>query len=271
MRKFYLIKKIDYNWLSAKSLGLSIGKGQLMDILYIVMPAYNEEDIIEKIVKKWYPIVNELGEESRLIIADSGSTDKTHAILVALKADFPKLQILSNTQKQHGPKCIALYHYAIQMKADYIFQTDSDGQTNPDEFDAFWKERHTYDIIQGKRLNRQDGKCREFVEHVVCFLLRIYFKVVIPDANAPFRLMKAEVVAKYLYRLPVDYNIPNIMLSVYFTYYKESIRFREISFGQRTTGKNSINLRKIFTIGFRALGDFWNFRREIKNIDSAFR
>ena len=77
-----------------------------MDVLYIVMPAYNEEDVIEKIVKKWYPIVNELGEESRLVIADSGSTDKTHAILLALKSDYPKLQIVSDTQKQHGPKCI---------------------------------------------------------------------------------------------------------------------------------------------------------------------
>lgn len=240
-----------------------------MDVLYIVMPAYNEEDVIEKIVKKWYPIVNELGEESRLVIADSGSTDKTHAILLALKSDYPKLQIVSDTQKQHGPKCIALYRYAIQMKADYIFQTDSDGQTNPDEFNTFWKERHVYDIILGNRIDRQDGKFRIFVEYIVCFLLKIYFKVVIPDANAPFRLMKTEVVAKYLNQLPEDYNIPNIILAVYFAYYKEKIQFKEISFGQRTTGKNSINLKKILIIGFKALGDFWDFRREMRKFDSA--
>lgn len=38
----------------------------------------------------------------------------------------------------HGPKHIALYDYAIRKGADYIFQTDSDGQTSPDEFEALY-------------------------------------------------------------------------------------------------------------------------------------
>lgn len=241
-----------------------------MDILYVVMPAYNEEEGIEKVVRDWYHVIDKLGEESRIVIADSGSTDRTHVILTNLKQNFPKLQILSDTQKQHGPKCIALYQYAIQMKADYIFQTDSDGQTNPDEFNKFWNERYTYDIILGNRITRADGKLRAYIERVVCFLLKVYFEVEIPDANAPFRLMKAETIEKYLYKIPSDYNIPNIMLTAYFTYYKESVQFRKISFAKRTTGKNSINIKKIFAIGFRALGDFWNFRREMRKSESDF-
>ena len=52
-----------------------------MSILYIVMPAYNEEANIEDTIKSWYPILEGKSEESRIVIADSGSTDSTHMIL----------------------------------------------------------------------------------------------------------------------------------------------------------------------------------------------
>lgn len=45
-----------------------------MDSLYIVMPAYNEEDNIEQVVRDWYPLLNGKSPDSRLVIADSGST-----------------------------------------------------------------------------------------------------------------------------------------------------------------------------------------------------
>lgn len=40
-----------------------------------------------------------------------------------------------------------LYNYAIKMGVDYIFQTDSDGQTNASEFEKFWEMRNDYDAI----------------------------------------------------------------------------------------------------------------------------
>ena len=232
-----------------------------MDSLYLVMPAYNEEANIEEVVRAWYPAVADKGEDSRMVIADSGSSDGTHGKLEALQKEFPKLEILSNTGKQHGPKVIALYKYAIERGADYIFQTDSDGQTNPAEFASFWKLRERYAGIFGFRKERGDGKIRAFVERVVCLLLGLYFHVSVPDANAPFRLMRAEVVAKYLPRMAADYNLPNIMLTTFFSYYGERIRFRKISFKPRQAGVNSVNVRKIIGIGIKALGDFHRFKK----------
>lgn len=49
------------------------------------MPAYNEEANIEQVVKDWYPVLEGKSAESRLVIADSGSSDKTHEILENLK------------------------------------------------------------------------------------------------------------------------------------------------------------------------------------------
>jgi glycosyltransferase involved in cell wall biosynthesis len=236
-----------------------------MEKLYIVMPAYNEEENIEDVVKQWYPILDGKADDSRLVIADSGSKDNTHKILMDMKnANYPKIDVLSDTNQYHGPKVIALYDYAIKNGADYIFQTDSDGQTNPDEFNAFWNERKKYDGIFGNRTVRGDGKDRAFVERTVCALLKMYFGVSVPDANAPFRLMKAETVKKYLYKMPGDYNLPNIMMTTYFAHYKEKMTFKEISFKPRQAGVNSVNIPRIIKIGCKALGDFWKFKKEMR-------
>ena len=198
------------------------------------------------------------------MIADSGSTDKTHQILTNLQEKFPKLIVLSDTGRYHGEKVIALYDYAIKNGADWIFQTDSDGQTNPDEFEAFWALRNEYDGIFGNRTVRGDGKNRAFVEKVVCFLLHLYFGVKVPDANAPFRLMKADIVKKYLYKMDSDYNLPNIMMTTYFAHYGEKMTFKEISFKPRQGGVNSINIPKIVKIGWNALGDFRNLKKGMR-------
>ena len=235
-----------------------------MDSLYVVMPAYNEEANIEAVVKAWYPVLEGKSEVSRLVIADSGSTDATHKILMDLQKTYPQLEILETGEKQHGPKVIALYDYAVKNHIDYIFQTDSDGQTDPGEFEAFWNDRKEYDGIFGRRDERGDGKSRAFVEKVVCALLKLYFGVKIPDANAPFRLMKTGTVEKYLYRMRSDYNLPNIMMTAFFSYYHEKCKFVSISFKPRQGGVNSINIPKIVKIGWKALGDFRDFKQGMK-------
>lgn len=235
-----------------------------MDILYVVMPAYNEEENIEKTIRDWYPVLDFAAEESRLVIADAGSTDNTHNLLLGLMHEFPKLIVYTESGKQHGPKLMALYDYAIKQGADYVFQTDSDGQTNPQEFIDFWNDREKFDAIIGNRTVRGDGIARAFVEKVVCVLLNMYFGVKVPDANAPFRLMKTELISKYIGRLPKDYNIPNIMFTTYFKFYDENIDFRVISFKARAGGVNSINIPAIVKVGIKALKDFADLKKGMK-------
>lgn len=234
------------------------------NILYVVMPAYNEEANIEKTVSDWYKVLDGKDEQSRLVVADSGSTDRTHEILAGLMNEMPQLVVLENTLKLHGPKLIALYKYAIEKKADYIFQTDSDGQTNSLEFEAFWNEREKYEAVFGFRRKRGDGASRMFVEKVLCMILRIIFKTEVPDANAPFRLMRADVLGEYMDRFQPDYNLPNVMIVTFFKHYGRNILFKEITFEDRRGGKNSINIRKICSIGLKSLKEFNQFRRNMK-------
>lgn len=237
------------------------GSAKFKDTLYIVMPAYNEQEMIENVVRSWYKVLDFVAPESKLVVADSGSTDKTHEILSKLKLELPKLYILEDTIKYHGGKLIALYKYAIKQRAEYIFQTDSDGQTNPDEFIEFWNERNKYDAILGNRAIRGDGASRKLVENTVCLLLKLIFGISVPDANAPFRLLKTSLVNKYIDRFKDDYNIPNIMLTTFFKYYNEKINFKVITFKPRQGGVNSINLVKISKIGINALKDFAEFKK----------
>ncbi len=213
------------------------------------MPAFNEEENVEEVVKSWYSMLDGKDESSKLVVADSGSTDSTHAILEQLKTRYPKLEVLSETQLQHGPKVIALYNYAIQNNVDFVFQTDSDGQTNPDEFDSFWRQRNEYDGIFGVRKNREDGRIRAYVERIVCILLWLFFGVRVPDANAPFRLLKTKTVEKYLCFLDENFNIPNIIITAFFVLFKERYSFKLISFKARSKGTNSVNIWRILKTG----------------------
>lgn len=155
------------------------------------------------------------------------------------------------------------YRYAIEHNAEYIFQTDSDGQTKAEEFADFWGLRESYDAVIGNRENRGDGKNRIFVEKIVCLLLRFYFKVKVPDANAPFRLMKTDLVKKYIGYMPERYFLPNIMFTAYFSFYKEKIIFKKITFQPRQKGENSMNYKKIVKIGWKALYDFHKFKKNM--------
>ena len=251
----------------AHSSQLTAHSSQLHAALFLISPAYNESQNIAQFVEEWYPVVerHDCGGLSRLVVIDDGSKDNTYAILQDLAETRPLLQPLTKTNSGHGPTCIYGYKYAISHGAEYIFQTDSDGQTSPAEFESFWELRNEYDAVLGMRPDRQDGASRKFVERILCGVLWMIFGVSVPDANAPFRLMKADLLRKYLAKMPEDFNLPNVMLTTYFAYFHENIAFRDITFRPRRAGKNSINIRKITAIGLKAVRDFIALKKEINS------
>lgn len=236
-----------------------------MNTLYIVVPAYNESENIRRLVDDWYPIIEKHNEEgnSRLVVVNDGSKDNTYEILQELAVDHPLLVPVTKPNGGHGATVLFAYRYAVDSGADYIFQTDSDGQTNPNEFEAFWQDREKYVAQFGNRTVRGDGQQRAMVEKVLCMLLRIYFHVKLEDSNAPFRLMTAEYLRKYMKKMPEDYNLPNVMLTTFGAYYDEPIDFKVITFKPRQAGKNSINIKRIFKIGQQALVDFKNIKKNL--------
>lgn len=234
------------------------------DNLYIVMPAYNEEENIESVVKEWHEVVEKIGNNSKLVVVNDGSKDHTYEKLCGLKENYPYLEPVNKDNSGHGATVLFAYQYALEKKADYIFQTDSDGQTLPSEFWGFWEDRDKHVAIIGHRNHRQDGFSRVFVTKTLKFVLWCIFGLKITDANTPYRLMKREILEKYIKRIPENFNLSNVMLTVLLVDNKEDVEFRPITFRPRQGGVNSINFKKIIGIGKQAVKDFRRIKKEMK-------
>lgn len=233
------------------------------DKLYIVIPAYNESENIKNVVSEWIEVVNEIKNNSRLVIINDGSRDNTLDILKKLEKKHENLVVIDKPNSGHGATVLYGYKYALENGVDYVFQTDSDGQTLASEFKEFWLKRNDYDAIIGHRNKRQDGISRIFVTKVLKLVLLMIFKVNVKDANCPYRLIKRDTLEKYIKRIPNDYNLTNVLLTVLLLKNKEKVLFIPITFRPRQGGKNSINMKRIIKIGKKAVKDFIQLKKEI--------
>lgn len=235
----------------------------MSDNLYIIIPAYNEEMNIELVAKEWHQIVEQVSPNSKLVIIDDGSKDQTYNKLCELQQQLPQLEPVTKPNGGHGATVLFGYNYALENNADYIFQTDSDGQTLPSEFFQFWEQRKDYSAIIGYRNNRQDGLSRVIVTKTLKFILFVIFGHKITDANTPFRLLSKDILKKYIKKIPNGFNLSNVMLTVQLVNGKENVKFIPITFRPRQGGINSINLRKISKIGWNAIRDFSRLKKEL--------
>lgn len=223
------------------------------------MPACNEAENIENTIKQWHPIVERLSSEgidAKLVVANDGSKDDTFAIMQKLAYKYSLFVPLDKPNSGHGATVLYLYRYAISNGADYIFQTDSDGQTNPEEFWQMWKSRSNYDFQIGYRKGRQDGVSRVFVTKILRVVVWLMFHKWVIDANTPFRLMKTDKLQPIINAIPQDYFLCNVAISAIAVKWGYRIGWHTIAFKPRQGGINSINLKKIFKIGIKALSDF---------------
>lgn len=239
-----------------------------MEKVFLVMPAYNEEANIEATLRQWHPVaawLAEMGAEAHILVANDGSTDGTLAVLRRLASSgcFPRLEVVDKPNSGHGATVRSLYARALAEGADFVFQTDSDGQTDPDQFWPLWERRADYDFQIGSRLGRQDGAGRVFVTRVLRLVVWATFGVWVADANTPFRLMRAEALREVLGVVPADFFLCNVAVAAVAVKWRKRVRFVPITFRPRQGGVNSINMRRIVKIGLKAVGDFVSINRKL--------
>lgn len=242
-----------------------------MEKIFFVMPAYNESENIKDTITQWYSNIlkiNSLGGgiEARLVIANDGSKDNTFEVMQKIKQD-EKLEFFTPINKPnggHGQTVLYLYRYALENGADYIFQTDSDGQTDPEEFWQMFENRYNYDFQIGYRLGRQDGASRVFVTKTLRLVVWLMFHEWVTDANTPFRLMQKDKLKAIMDVIPQDYFLCNVAISAIAVKWHYKIKFYKITFKPRQGGVNSINMKRIFKIGWKALGDFRKINANLK-------
>ncbi|MBP1762949.1 MAG: glycosyl transferase family 2 [Firmicutes bacterium] len=237
-----------------------------MNNLYIVIPAYNEAENIINVINEWYPIVSEISFDSKLVIINDGSTDNTFGIANSMTNNRPQLIVLNKVNSGHGSSCLYGYRYAIKAGAEFVFQTDSDRQTLPDEFWQFWNVRNDYNFIIGNRQSRQDGLSRRLVTKVLKLVIRSIFGIIVQDANTPYRLMKTANLKTYIDVIPKDFFLSNVLLTTLSVKRGESVKWFDITFRPRQAGENTINIKRIVQIGYKAVYSF----REFLKANEAF-
>lgn len=182
--------------------------------LLAVLPVYNEEESVPEVIAEWFAMLGSGVGNFTLLAIDDGSTDSTPAILKSLVAELgDRLEIISRPNRGHGQTCIEGYRIAVERGIPYILQIDSDGQSDPSHFPAFWSIRSRHDVIYGKR-TRHDGTRRILASAVLRVMLRIFAGTDCIDANVPYRLMNAKACRDAILSIPQEIHLANIALSV---------------------------------------------------------
>ena len=226
--------------------------------IVIVIPVYNESACIEPVVLEWLRVFDKLN--GCLIAVDDGSKDGTGAILDRLAEKEPRLRVHHQQNAGHGAAILAGYRLAITLSPDYIFQTDSDDQIKPSEFWHLWERREQSPLVLGVRQARNDAAHRLVVSRILKGLNLLIFETHIRDANSPFRLMRMTFLQDAMRQFPRDVFAPNIFLSLVAARLPGTILEVPVQHFRRSTGTESLNLRKLVRMCLRCMKELLQFR-----------
>ncbi|MFC1729993.1 dolichyl-phosphate beta-glucosyltransferase [candidate division KSB1 bacterium] len=121
--------------------------------LQVVIPVYNEEDVLEESIKKLREFLSEyMGRYKwQIVVADNASTDKTLDISKKLSKKFRDVSFIHLTQKGRGR---ALRKAWTSTKADIVSYMDVDLSTDLEAFPVLIEALafRGYDVATGSRL-----------------------------------------------------------------------------------------------------------------------
>jgi glycosyltransferase involved in cell wall biosynthesis len=90
----------------------------------LVVPAYNEGDVLSSTIKRLRAFFHETSLEGEIIIADDGSTDHTAGVAFALSSDIPQIRVISFRQNQG--RGTALSHAFPLARGSIVGYVDAD-------------------------------------------------------------------------------------------------------------------------------------------------
>ena len=151
----------------------------------VIIPAYNEEQSIGKVVSDIPDFVSEI------VVVNNDSTDTT--VEVAEKAGAT---VLTETRKGYGYACLKGMDYLRSKKIDVVVFLDGDYSDYPEEMVGLLKpiEQDGYDMVIGSRVlgNRERGALtpqQVFGNWLATRLMKVFYGVSYSDLG-PFRAIK---------------------------------------------------------------------------------
>lgn len=226
--------------------------------LALVMPVYNESELIAQVVRSWVQELRKFHINFRIDVHNDGSRDQTADILNQLALELPELKVYHWKNSGHGPTILRGYRMACD--ATWIFQADSDGEIAPSYFAELWDKRDQYDFLLGLRKPYLVSLGRRFISRFAWFLGKIFYGVKVWDTNIPFRLYRSEKFAPLFNAIPEDSFTPNIVLSGASALLDLRSYEKRVVFSFRAAGESTIVRWKLIKAIVKAFGQLVTYR-----------
>lgn len=167
----------------------------------IVVPVYNEEAVLDELIRRLTETLAQLHTSYEVICIDDGSTDSSLRRLLNLRDTYPALRVIS-LSRNFG-KDVALSAGLEHACGAAVIPLDADLQDPPELLETMiGKWREGFDVVYAKR-RRRAGE--SFLKRVTSkYFYRIFEKITdfpIPRDTGDFRLLDRRVV-EVLVRLP---------------------------------------------------------------------
>ena len=224
-------------------------------ILYIVIPCYNEEQVLPVTAPMFLKKITDLSsagkisENSRVLFVDDGSKDSTWEIISNLaKADAHYIGIRQSRNRGHQNAVLAGLMEA-KDRCDITISIDCDGQDDIDAMDAMVEEfLNGCDIVYGVRSKRTtDTFFKRFTAESYYKLLKSMGVDAVYN-HADYRLVSAKALAAF-----AEFKEVNLFLRGMFPLvgFKSTCVYYERH--ERLAGKSHYPLRKMLHLAFEGI------------------
>jgi putative flippase GtrA len=216
----------------------TVGSSFTTHSLSVVLPAYNEEQVIASTVEQVTHELANLTRDFEVIVVNDGSTDGTGAALSALQKLDKHVRVLTHTRNQ-GYGATLADGFAAATKVLTFFM-DSDGQFDIRELKRFLCLIDAYDAVIGYRVKRQDTWMRKLNAWGWKLVVRLALGVRVRDIDCAFKLLRTD----FLQRHPLETRGAMINAELLYRLKVSGCTLREVGVrhlprrGGRATGAN---------------------------------
>lgn len=147
-----------------------------MQMLSIIVPCFNEEDVLNIFYKELKIIINQLNYQTEIIFINDGSTDKTLQIIKELNCTDKRVTYISFS-RNFGKEAAILAGFE-QSKGDLVVMMDADLQDPPKLLPEMIRYiEKGYDSVATRRVSRiGEPKIRSFLPDSFIKLSTIFLR-----------------------------------------------------------------------------------------------
>lgn len=160
--------------------------------LSLVLPAYNEEENIEIVVRRALEILPEFTTGFEIIVVNDGSKDSTAEIIDRLAMEDSRVKPVHHRVNQgYGGAVKTGFRSST---CEYVMFMDADRQFDIADIRLLSPFVPLFDIVAGFRMERSDPIHRRINAEVFNLAVRILFDVHIRDLDCAFKVFRGDLI-----------------------------------------------------------------------------